>query len=43
LANYDQFEEMEKVIKDTLKKLPNNEGLEKAGGMGTNPENATKK
>ena len=29
LANYDQFEEMEKVIKDTLKKLPNNEGLKK--------------
>jgi len=29
LANYDQFEEMEKVIKDTLKKLPNNEVLKK--------------
>jgi hypothetical protein len=29
LANYDQFEEMEKVIKDTLKKLPNNEALKK--------------
>ncbi len=29
LANYDQFEEMEKVIKDTQKKLPNNEVLKK--------------
>jgi hypothetical protein len=29
LGNYDQFEEMEKVIKDTLKKLPNNEVLKK--------------
>jgi hypothetical protein len=29
LAKYDQFEELDKVIKDTLKKLPNNEVLKK--------------
>lgn len=29
LANYDQFEEMEKVIKDALKKQPDNEVLKK--------------
>ena len=29
LANYDQFEEMEKVIKGALKKQPNNEVLKK--------------
>ena len=29
LANYDQFEEMEKVVKDALKKQPDNEVLKK--------------
>jgi hypothetical protein len=29
LANYDQFEEMGKVIKDALKKQPDNEVLKK--------------
>jgi hypothetical protein len=29
LANYDQFEEIEKIIKDSLKKQPDNEVLKK--------------